>query len=295
MYSRYDFKSGFGFFDRLLEAGHYNDQIGALFAAVIPSVSFLGIDYTADQNRYNVPYYTVFKPEMNSLFGALWAYDEEKVRPTLYLKLDDAGLVTTKPGIIHRRFVKGEDLVSGFIYPKPEDQPCAGGQTTGCVSPVQKANPANIQLTWTSRIYSLYLGQALFRVNYDLDFAKANQVYKLGGRETQTIAAGYHAVEVQDLVNGSRYIAVEKDGAAANSTPAIRMVNQAKDLLQVVNDPTMCPLPILAAYTNCMTAEEANNPALVEARRKLYTEYFQDQLRDLDLMRGMYQAYGMAF
>ena len=44
-----------------------------------------------------------------------------------------------------------------------------------------------------------------------------------------------------------------------------------------------------------MTAADANNPALVEARKKLYTEYFQDQLRDLDLMRGMYQAYGMAF
>ena len=285
MYSRYDFKSGFGFFERLLEAGHYNDQIGALFAAVIPDIQLMGIDYTADQNRYNVPYYLVFKPEMNNLFGSLWAVDELNVRPTMFLTLDDAGLVTKTPSIQQKRYIDGASLVQGFTYPPTPPTPL----------PQQKSAPANIQLTWTSRIYALYLGEALFRVNYDLDYAKSNQVFKLGGKEQHQVATGYHALEVQDFVTGSRYVAIEKDGAAANSTPAIRMVNQAKQLLQVVNDPTMCPLPTLAAYTSCMTAAEANNPALVAARSKLYTEYFQDQLRDLDLMRGMYQAYGMAF
>jgi hypothetical protein len=287
MYSRYDFKSGFGFFDRLLEAGHYNDQIGALFAAVIPDIVLQGVDYTADQNRYNVPYYMVFKPELNNLFGALWAYDEPLVRPTMFLTLDDAGLVTKNPAIYQRKFIDGASLVENFSFPLAQVQP----------TPAQKSAPANIQITWTSRIYSLYLGEALFRVNYDLDFSKRNQVFKLGGAESHTVSTGSQPVEVQDIVTGSRYVAIEPTGTAATAypTPAVRMVKQAKQLLDVVNDPTMCPLPTLAAYTNCMTAADANNPALVEARRKLYTEYFQDQLRDLDLMRGMYQAYGMAF
>lgn len=287
MYSRYDFKSGFGFFDRLLEAGHYNDQIGALFAAVIPDLALMGVDWTADQNRYNVPYYLVFKPELNNLFGALWAYDEPLVRPTMFLKLDDAGLVTKNPAIYQRKFIDGATLVQNFNFPLPLTTP----------TPQQKSAPANIQITWTSRIYSLYLGEALFRVNYDLDFAKRNQVFKLGSKESHTVAAGSQAVEVQDIVTGSRYVAIEPTGTGPEvyPTPAVRMVKQAKQLLQVVNTPTMCPLPTLAAYTSCMSAAEANNPALVEARRKLYTQYFQDQLRDLDLMRGMYQAYGMAF
>ena len=44
-----------------------------------------------------------------------------------------------------------------------------------------------------------------------------------------------------------------------------------------------------------MGADEANNPALVEERRKYWTDIFRDTIRDLDLMRGMYQAYGKAF
>src|SRR6185436_7419388 len=39
MYSRYDFKSGYGFFNRMQEAGHYADQMGAMFAAVFPDAT----------------------------------------------------------------------------------------------------------------------------------------------------------------------------------------------------------------------------------------------------------------
>src|SRR6185503_3609956 len=107
------------------------------------------------------------------LFGALWAYDETLVRPTMFLTLDDAGIVTKNPAIYQRKFIDGSTLVTGFNFPLPQTTP----------TPSQKSAPANIQITWTSRIYSLYLGEALFRVNYDLDFAKRNQIFKLGSKE----------------------------------------------------------------------------------------------------------------
>jgi len=299
MYSRYDFKSGFGFFNRMIEAGHYNDQVGAMIAAVQPDFEILGTDVTADQQRFNIPYYLTFKAELEKAFSAMWAKQEEYVRPTMYLTRDDADQVTHKPTLAWKRFVLGQDIVQGFNYPPDLAKACADPMKPqpGCLIPTQNAGQANIQTTWTARIYSLYLGEALFRVNYDLDYAKQNQVFKLGGGEQQTVASGYHLVEAQDIVTGARYAAVEKNGAAPDSTPAVKMVNIAKDMQLMVQDPTRCPLPDYLAYVGyaCMSADATRNASLVEDRRKYWTQIFQDQIRDLDLMRGMYQAYGRAF
>ena len=71
------------------------------------------------------------------------------------------------------------------------------------------------------------------------------------------------------------------------------------EILRAVQDPTMCPLPTLPGQSfpmdNCMSADEVNNQALVEQRRREYIEYFKDQIRDLDLMRGFYGIFGRAF
>jgi len=240
----------------------------------------------------------VFRDELSAHFGALWSNNEDVVRPTLYKELDNAGQFTGTSNLFWKRHILGENLFQGFVYPKPAPQACTGSQLwPACFEARQRAAPANIQNTWTSRIYALYLGEALFSVNYDLDYAKANQVYKLGGNEQFTVAPGYHTVEVPDIITGSRYVAVERDGAAPDSTPAVRMIGIANVYLQMVQDPARCPLPdylTILGYS-CMDAAQANNPALVAERRRYWTEVFQDQLRDLDLMRGMYSIFGKAF
>ncbi len=299
MYSRYDFKSGFGFWNRMLEAGHYNDQLGAMFAAVIPDIDIQGVDITADQDRYAIPYYLTFRDEFQSTFSSLWANDEEKIRPIAYKTVNAANVVEDNAQIDWRTYVRGTDFFTGFNYPR-ERANCTGGQQPykdDCWVPDQRPAPANIQLTWTSRIYGLYLGMALFRVNYDLDYAKANQIYKLGSGESFTVAPGYHTVEVPDVITGHRYAAIEKDGAPYNSTGAIRMIDIANQYLVMVRDPATCPLPdyvFFQGYT-CLPADQANNPALLEDRRKYWTEVFQDSIRDLGLQRGMYSIYGKAF
>ena len=305
MYSRYDYKSGFGFWNRMLEAGHYNDQVGAMFAAVIPEIDIQGVDITADRDRYAIPYYLTFRNEFQSTFSSLWANDEEKIRPVAYRTVasrfagDIDGAVSDTAAIDWRTYVRGTDFFTGFTYPR-ERRNCVAGQHAlrdDCWIPEQNPAPANIQLTWTSRIYGLFLGMALFRVNYDLDYAKANQVYKLGSGEAFTVAAGYHTVEVSDVVTGHRYAAIEKNGAPSNSTGAIRMINIAQQYLVMVNDPATCPLPdyvFFQGYT-CLPADQANNPALLEDRRKYWTEVFENSIRDLGLQRGMYSIYGKAF
>ncbi|MFZ5472176.1 MAG: hypothetical protein ACOZIN_22320 [Myxococcota bacterium] len=302
MYSRYDFKSGFGFWDRMLEAGHYNDQMGAMIAAVLPQATFLGVDDIADFRRYSIPYYLVFKQEFGDTFGQLWGYDEGSIRPNMFLTLDEAGKVSKTSAVQFKRYIAGENYVQGFAYPRYQPV-CNQGITQNCFKTEQLVAPVNIQLTWTSRIYALWLGMALFSVNYDLDFAKQNQVFKLGSQEQVQVAPGYHAVEVADVTTGHRYVAIEKDGSSGMSTPALRLIRIADAYRQVVEDPAICPMPRIPnsfggpgdTVGDCMPADQRSNPYLVEQRRKEYTEYFKDTIRDLDLMRGFYDIFGRAF
>lgn len=304
MYSRYDFKSGYGFFSRMLEAGHYNDQAGAMFAAIDYQTLLYDVDYQSDANRFRIPYYTVFKDELTKTFGALWGANEDLIRPFAYLKLDEAGHVMAEQmGLAQRRFVAGEAYVKDFKYPyELIDRPvqCTATRTTDCFKVSgqddQKAAPINISMTWTARIYALWLGEAAFRVNFDLDYPKANQVYKLGGGEQITVAPGYHTVEVEDILTGSRYAAIEKDGTVyPYSTPALRVVRETGDYLEMVRNPAQCPLPGTLRIYGCMSAADANNPVQIEIQRKNWLESYKYNLRDLDLMRGFYRVFGTAF
>jgi hypothetical protein len=300
MFSRYDFRSGYGFFQRMLEAGHYNDQFGAMHAAIDYRTQLFQVDYRSDANRYNIPYYLVFKNEMTRTFGSLWSQNEDLVRPIGYLTLDDAGHVQPESlAMAQRRFVAGEDFVQGFKYPYlPVDRvvECTSGVTKNCFRADQLAGPLNINVTWTSRIYSLFLGEAAFRVNYDLDYAKANLIFRLGSGEQITIEPGYHAVEVQDQINGARYIAVEKDGETyPYSTPALRKIRETQDFLAVVNNPQACPLPGTLRIYSCLPASQRNDPVAIGIWQQNWLQNYKYNIRDLDLMRGFYSLFGKAF
>jgi hypothetical protein len=298
MYSRYNAKSGFRFQYRMEEAGHSNDQIGAMFAAAIPGLDLQGVDSTADQNRYSISYHTVFPKEFENTFSALWSNDEDKIRPTMYKTVNELNQVQEKSAIASRVYVKGSELFQGFNYPKDLPGTCTGNQMPpSCFLEAQHAAPANIQLTYTSRIYGLLLGMVFFRNNNDLDYAKSNQVFKTGGEEAFAVASGYHTVSVDDPNTGHRYLAVEKNGAAPDSTPAVRMISIGNQLRQMVDNPAICPLPqyVFLLGFQCLDAAQANNAAIIEDRRKYWLEFFQDHVRDLDYQRGYYGVFGKAF
>jgi hypothetical protein len=327
MYSRYDFKSGAGFWNRLLETGHYNDQMGAMLAAILSQADFIGVDNVADQNRYNIPYYLMFKKEFGDTFAALWSQNEAVVRPLMFLAKDEGGNVPKGAPLTlaHKTPIQGSDYIIGFNYPKKNDTLCPGG-TPGpnCLDGRQMPAPVNLAISYTARIYALYFGMAAFSVNYDYDYAKQNQLFKVGSGEAVQIPTGYHAFEVPDTLNGARYVAIEKDDACttaterpvlcdaaeagctakkaacpnAFSTPAIRAAWLATQYLQVVQNPAICPMPYQlrqSGDTTCMTAAEASNPVLVAQRRREYEAYYYDAIHDLDYMRGFYGVYGKAF
>jgi hypothetical protein len=65
----------------------------------------------------------------------------------------------------------------------------------------------------------------------------------------------------------------------------------------MVQDPTRCPLPdyLTVQGYGCLASEQANNPRIVEDRRRFWTEIFRDSVRDLDMARSFYGAFGRAF
>lgn len=305
MFSRYDFRSGYNFFTRMSEAGHYLDQIGAMIAAVIPDIQVQGLDTDSDQNRYNIPYYLLFKDEMTDTFGALWGDDELKVRPTAFKRINARGEISDTLGLAGRVYVKGSDIFQNFDYPPPVPSRCTGNATPpACFDRDQLPAPANIQMTFTSRIYALFYGMALFRVNFDLDYAKSNQIWRLGGSEDFTLAPGFELVEVPDVTTGARYVATRPacpPGQTCPETAATSLIGHSRDLLLMVQEPGRCPIPdyIRLNYfnggTGCLASEQANNPRIIEDRRRFWTEQFRESLRDLDLARSFYGAFGRAF
>ncbi len=271
MYSRYDVKSGFGFYNRMLEAGHYLDQVGAYYGAVLPQADFIGVDRVADMNRYNIPYYLMFKDELNDVFGSLWMGDAiaTSIRPTLYT--DATG---TSSKVLYPVHVNGKEYIEGFDYPKnpPVD-------TSIHINAAQ----TNIPSTWTSRIYALYFGMALFNVNYDMDYAKRNQVFRLGGGEQFTVPAGYTMFETTDPVSGARYAAVQPTTNTVD-TPAVRLIKEANIWHWYLEDPR-----------RYLSTSEQGNPTLVEQAKADITGAVRNRIRDLDIMRAMYEAYGRTF
>jgi len=284
MYSRYDFRSGFGFFNRMVEVGHYYDQFGAMFAAVMPQAIFLDADDTADQRRYYIPYYLVFGDELSTSFGNIWSNNEADRAPTLSYALDANG--TPNPRrltVTHQNRIHGDKYVEGFTYPLTPPTP----------APAAEPHSSGIETTWSARIYSIYLGMALFNVNYDLDYAKQNQVFRVGSAEAfplpveQCDANGQNCtyacpdgaltcdttnvlITVDDPSSGARYGAVKSTAPGARVTPAMAAILQTR---------------------NRWKDYEIAAPG----DKTIYLEIFKDGVRDLDMMRGMYAVYGKVF
>jgi len=88
MYSRYDFKSGYGFFDACWRAGHYFDQAGAMFrrhrlqTLLIPNS-------IAPATKIATTFLTTWssKRSLTKTFGALWSGQRRSDSP---LRLPEA-------------------------------------------------------------------------------------------------------------------------------------------------------------------------------------------------------------
>ncbi|HYX90055.1 MAG TPA: zinc-dependent metalloprotease [Myxococcaceae bacterium] len=267
MFTSFD-TDGYDFFRRVNEMGHFWDQYGALRALSTFEANFLGVDTTSDQTRFWLPYYITFRKELSRTVSGVWLEDNGRYASGLIKQADRLADVR-RPTFVH-----AEDYISGFVYPAPS-QPLAGDPA----SPPEKIEASP---TWSTRFFSELFGMAYFNANLELDFARQNQVFRLGSGENVTPAAGYEVVTFADPFGGGySYAAIQKSGTT---------------------DPAAAPFEILQASQNkqlwdlkLQLARDTTDPTLkafYEAEAARYEAKTRDNVRNLEMMRGLYGIFG---
>ncbi len=286
MYTVFD-STGYDFFTRVNEAGHFWDQIAALNAITTSDTQFLGVDRGADALRYSIPYYMTFNREIAPMFQSLWMDD----RAQIGAKLGKTGM--TDVVLQMPTFVRAQDYIVGFDYPPAPATPTdSNGPTT-----FDKIEGGS---TWSSKFYAQVFAMGNFTANFEQEFANFNQVFKLGSGETlspsdnfQVVSfptAGVAASLPRDLVGGYLYAALRKVSdpsptAAIRATAAEGLINRANYLGSKYKD-------AIGATTKTAVDPDDNNRPVPAAE---WEGRLRETVRQLEIMRGLYAVFGSAY
>jgi Met-zincin len=266
MYTSFD-TDGYDFFSRVNEMGHFWDQYGALRALSAFEANFLGVDTASDETRFWLPYYMTFRRELSRTVSGVWLEDNARYASDLVRKPDR--LVDVRPPT----FVHAEDFISGFVYPAVPP-PAAGPP----VAPEKiEASP-----TWSTRYFAQLNGMAFFNANLELDFARQNQVFRLGSGENITPAAGFEVVTFPDPFGGGySYAAIQKVGTTEPLAAAF-------EILRARENKRLWDLKLELARN----ATDPALKALYESEAARYEGLTRDNVRNLEMMRGLYSIFG---
>ncbi|MBA2661310.1 MAG: zinc-dependent metalloprotease [Bradymonadaceae bacterium] len=186
--STYDFASGYHFYDRVKEAGHFWDYLGAMFALTDSEATRLGVDSSADSQTYSIPWYLFFDVELTELMNTMYTKDADLLGPTVV-----AGQLERRP-------------VSLLVIPDDNGDYIYFDPYTGREYP-EEAQGARLDLgvSFDQQLYSAMYGMAFFTSNYSLDFPDQLRVFRLGGAESIEPGPGFEIVSFDDPLRGHRY------------------------------------------------------------------------------------------
>ena len=211
--SIYDDKSGYYYFARLKESGHFWDWIGAMFVAIEPIARTVAVDTAADREAYTLPFYLLFEEEMTALFN----------------------------GQITKDFGPGTPLVGadGKIT-RPPMAPLDAGQmidplTGELVSNMTSQGDAVlIEPNLTQELYASLYGIAFFNELYTQHYVDQARVFRLGNGEQVDVApgSGFEVATFTDPTTGMSYGTIQPVGGSANPGLGETLVAQGKELEQ---------------------------------------------------------------
>jgi hypothetical protein len=178
-FSRYD-SSGYDVFRRILESGHYYDQLAAMAALQQSNAAVVGIgsDVNADARTFRIPYNLVFKEELEGIFSSI--YNENDSAYAMHIVRPDA----SKAEVLQR---------SVFT-----------GMTDAAVAALPTVTPGR---TYTTRVQALVAGMNLMDGSLNATFAKQGQISLAGSGEQRTPPAGFELVEATDPTTGRVFVA----------------------------------------------------------------------------------------
>lgn len=185
LFSRYD-STGYDVFRRIMESGHFYDQMAALVALQTSNASVVGIgqDVNADARTFRIPYNLVFSDQVEGLMSSI--YNEV-----------DSGYA------MHVRDLNGVGTVVPLsLFNDMEDEE---------IAKLPVLAPGR---TYTTRVQALVAGMNMLDGSLNASFAKRGQISLLGSGEQRTAPEGFELVEVANPNSGRSFVAYRKtDGS----------------------------------------------------------------------------------
>jgi hypothetical protein len=208
LFSRYD-SSGYDVFRRVVESGHFYDQMAAMVALQASNASVVGIgqDVNADARTFRIPYNLVFSTDVEGLFSSI--YNEQDAGYAMHVqRLDGRG-----------------EVVQRTLF---------NGMTEEEVAQLPVLQPGR---TYTTRVQALVAGMNLLDGSLNAEFAKRGQISLLGSGEQRTAPEGFTAVEVASPTTGRSFVAYKKIGDPIGVWYAADQIEKTKALIDAGAEP----------------------------------------------------------
>jgi hypothetical protein len=204
-FSRYD-SSGYDVFRRILESGHYYDQLAAMAALQASNASVVGIgqDVNADARVFRIPYNLAFPEELEGIFSSIFREDD------------------TTYGLHIERTAGGQaQVVDRSVFRNEEE-----------TSLLPVVAPGR---SYTTRVQALVAGMNLLDGSLNAKFAKQGQVSLVGSGESRVVPDGFESLEVADPISGRVFVAFRRAGDVAGTWYAADLVERTQLLLAKPN------------------------------------------------------------
>jgi hypothetical protein len=211
-FSTYDYESGYYYFDRLEEAGHFWDYRVALESITASSATVLGVDVAADFRTYSIPYYLAFPNELTKIFNGI-----------VTESYADFGPLTTNAGEIQYQPLATFQLGDGTEFNPATGQPFNRKATPGIA--------VNTDLNFSQTFYTMLFGMAFFSSNYSLHYVDQGRVFRVGNGQQVTPGEGYELFSFTDPTTGLAYGTLRPIASTRTPGLAERKVQQGIDLV----------------------------------------------------------------
>jgi hypothetical protein len=218
-FSRYASQSGYYYFYRVAEAGHFWDYLYALVSLTASEAVALGVDLQADFRSYSLPYYLLFESEVTSLFNGLFREDYRAIAPGV----DDKGRLMRRP-------------LAALATNNTAFDPL-----TGATVPRMDANAPRVDLNtnFTQRIYAMLYGLAYLKSSYSQNFVDQARVYKLGNGRAIEPGNGFEQISFTNPITGIAYGAIRPVGETEGLGVGAQMVLRGAELEAIVRNTSL--------------------------------------------------------
>jgi hypothetical protein len=203
-FSRYD-SSGYDVFRRVLESGHYYDQLAAMAALQASNASVVGIgsDVNADARTFRIPYNLAFPTDLEDIFANIYREDDSKY--ALHIERPQGA---------------GGQVVERTVFTNPAD-----------LVGLPVIAPGR---SYTTRVQALVAGMNLLDGALNPAFAKQGQISLVGSGEQRDVPDGFEEVSIGDPASGRVFVAYRKVGNTDGPWYAADLLERAK---AIVADP----------------------------------------------------------